>query len=127
MGQMTCGIMLGCRLPKAPKGKAWWGESEEVDGKWVYREGLLEMCDPEPDTDENSAVIGFFVAVGASGKRGAPSLTGPIDLAAVGTDKRYAKAIKRALTQWAKAVAFLAGHGVALDEPRLWLVETEVA
>jgi hypothetical protein len=123
--------MLGAPLPKPPKGKTWWGDSELVGAKWVHEDGLFEVYKPgrgaEPKTDENSKIVGFFVAVGASGKRGIPYLEGPIDLALAKSDQRYHDAYMRACAAWEKFAAFCQEHEVTLEAPRLWLVETEVA
>lgn len=131
MGQMTYAAMYGCRLPELPAGKTWWGDSAEIEGKWVYSDGLLESFKSEtgrePTTDEESNVVGFFVAVGASGRDGVPYLEGPINLSNFAGDERYGEAIERARTSWWLFAAFCDQQGVALSEPCLWLVETEVA
>lgn len=131
MGQMTFALMLGCPLPKEPKGKTWWGDSEEVNGEWVYKDGILEAHKagrgPEPETDEEGKIVGFYIAAGASGKDGCAPLEGPIDLANIETVKTYAKPIKKARAAWVKFAAFCAEQGAPLTEPRFWLVETEVA
>ena len=133
MGQMTYAVMYGCRLPEAPEGTTWWGgDSVEIEGKWVYDDGLLESFEPEPggqtpNTDEESNVVGFFVAAGASGRKGVPDLEGPIDLSNFAGDERYGAAIEGARTSWGFFAAFCSQQGVALGEPHLWLVEAEVA
>lgn len=97
-------------------------------GEWVYEDGLLDKYGtPRVRRDEDGKVIGFSVAVGASGERGVPYLSGPIDLANFTTDKRYAKALERARERWEHFAAFCAVEGVAFPEPILWLVELEVA
>jgi hypothetical protein len=131
MGQMTFALMLGTPLPKAPKGKTWWGDSEEVGGKWVYRAGLLELHEAgrgqRPRTDENSEIVGFFVAAGASGMDGLPRLEGPIGLASAKRMKRYAASYKKAAAAWVSFARFCSAQGVRLGRPSLYLVETEVA
>lgn len=126
MAQITFGLMLGCPLPPPPAGQSWWHETVQRDGKWVDVDGLMESCDPTPDTDEDNSVVGFFVAAGAFGKRGVPFLEGPVDLTAIGQDERYTEALREAAANWLAFAAQLAERGVALGEPRLWLVEAEV-
>jgi hypothetical protein len=132
MGQMTFALMLGCKMPKEPRGKRWWGDSEQVNGEWVYQDGLLEMYKPprgkrEPKTDENNEVLGIYVAVGASGADGCPDLEGPINVADVMSHKRYAKSIQKAWDSWRPFAAFCKEQGVTLPDPHVWLVEVEVA
>ena len=131
MGQMTFAVMLGCPMPKAPDGKAWYGDSEEVAGEWVWKDGIFDIYKagrgPEPKTEESNAIVGLFIAVGASGEDGCAPLEGPIDLASVETVKAFAKPLKRARAAWVKFSAFCAGQGAPLTDPRFYLVEVEVA
>ena len=131
MGTTTFAMMLGAKMPELPTGKRWYGDSELVDGKWKFVPGLLGVYDSnggiEPHTDDGYEIVGFFVAVGASGKRGAPRLCGPIDLNQFEMDARYADACKRARAAWETFAAFCAEHDVMLPEPRMYLVQTDVA
>ena len=109
----------------------WWGDTEEVKGKWVYKAGLFEIYKagrgPKPATDQDSEILGFLIAVGAGGEDGCASLEGPIDLANVETVKAFAKPIEKARAAWVKFSAFCAGQGAPLTDPRFYLVEVEVA
>lgn len=131
MGQITHGVMFGCKYPKFPKGTEWNGDSVKKGDEWVYQKGLADVYKSPRGAclrlDEEYNVIGFCIAVGASGEDGCPDLKGPIDMAGFDTDKRYAKATRKARDAWAHLAAFFAEHGVKHEEPRLWLVELEVA
>lgn len=131
LSKTTFALMLGAKMPELPTGKRWYGDSDLVDGKWRYVPGLLEVYDSrsgiEPHTDDSYEIVGFFVAVGASGKRGAPRLSGPLDIALIEMDARYADACKRARAAWEMFAAFCADHNVMLPEPRMYLVQTDVA
>lgn len=131
MGQMTYAVLYGVPFPKMPKGKRWWGDSVEKGGEWVYEKGLEDIYKAPRGrrlrNDEGCNVLGFSVAVGASGEDGVPYLEGPISLAEFATTRRYAKAIEKAKAAWAHLATFLAEHGVKHEAPTLWLVEIEVA
>lgn len=131
MGQTTFAVMLGCEMPEAPEGKTWYGDSHEVKGKYVYQKGLFDLYKPgrsmKPETDDGGGIVGFFIAVGASGADGCADLEGPIDLASIEAVKEYANPIKKAREAWVKFAAFCAEQGAPLTDPRFWLVETEVA
>ena len=131
MGQMTFAIILGAKMPKAPKGKRWWGDSKKVGEEYVYQDGILDLWEAKSKTrartDENANVIGFSVAVGASGEDGAPYLEGPIDLAMFTTNRLYLSAKKKARKTWDRFAAFCLSEGVTMPEPAFWLVEFEVA
>lgn len=134
MGQMTHAVMYGVSEPRLPKGKSWYGDSVEVNGEWKYRNGLLEDFKPgrgpRPDTpsgDSEDHVVGFWVAVGASGERGVPDLGRGFPLDDFLSVKAYRKSYDRAKKAWAKFALFCRAQGVKLPKPRLWLVETEVA
>jgi hypothetical protein len=58
---------------------------------------------------------------------GIPYLHGPIDLASIEQNRLYTKSLAKARVSWEHFAAFCLTQGIALDTPRLWLVETEVA
>lgn len=131
MGQMTFAILLGCKMPKAPRGKTWWGDSKKVGEEYVYQDGILDRWEKKSTararTDENANVIGFSVAVGASGEEGVPCLEGPIALASFADDRRYKGARTKARKTWDRFAALCLSEGVTMPEPTFWLVEIEVA
>lgn len=111
MGQITFGLMYGTR-------------DADIDD---LEDFLAEFEESEPEYDESYEVLGYLIAAGASGRRGLPDLEGPIDPANVDADERYVDAIKTARSEFAKFEAFALSKGVKLDNPRLYLVEIEVA
>lgn len=145
MGQMTTGIMLGIEVPK---GLVLCAEDreDESDEDGVL-ENWAEECAPRvealaaklgcapwqvehryvPDTecDGGRYLVGFWVAVGASGREGVPSLEGafPID----GVRQRFPKAHARAVRRWQRFARWLRGRGFITPDAQLWLTTTEVA
>ena len=136
MGQMTYGVLFGAQM-NAPKefGDDGWYELVER-----YPHGKLDR--PHGDTDFEG--IGFWCAVGASGEDGVPDLTGfPLDDFG-SASKAHTKALEKARAAWTKFAAWCAvpqsgtiGTGkwkrkwsqaaIVFPEPRLYLVQTEVA
>ena len=131
MGQQTFAIILGAKMPKAPRGKRWWGDSKKVGEEYVYQDGILDLWDAKSTvrvcTDDAAKVIGFSVAVGASGEDGAADLEGPIALASFAEDRRYKGARTKARKTWDRFAALCLSEGVTMPEPAFWLVEIEVA
>ena len=128
MGQMTLGIMWGVQRPKGlhlyDDNAEDGGVAEEYarhDRRKITEAGI-------PDDDEDRTVIGMWVAVGASGKRGIPSLNAPVALDALATTKPYAAALPKAQERWARFAKWLhEERAILLPEPRLWLVPVEIA
>jgi hypothetical protein len=124
--------MWGSKTPSLPDGERWYGDSEEEHGQWVYKPGLFDQCEnmvPRPDQDESSAVVGCFVALGASAHkhgRSYISMTGPIDVTAIEANERFAAGVTEAKATFAKFAELLSMHGVTIEPPRFWLVEVEV-
>ena len=126
MGQFCFAIMFGCETPADVPGFAWGeGVEREIDGEWVDVEWFWSGCAHQPTFDYPHKTMGFFVACAGSGKRGVPRLDGPIDLAAIDSDARYAERIQWLRSCWSVCREYAARHGVPLPEPRLYLVETE--
>jgi hypothetical protein len=122
MGRMTYAVMYGCKMKQAPKSlgdEGWWALAEEFPER---------ASRPAADyNDEHQThFLGFWVAAGASGKQGIPTLgTFPLDDLLI--MPAYKKAHDRAVKAWAKFAAWAEKRGIKLDPPRLWLVQTEVA
>ena len=131
MGRMTFAIIFGAKMPKAPRGKRWWGDSKKVGEEYVYQDGILDLWDAKSTvrvrTDEDANVIGFSVAIGSGGEDGVPSLEGPIALASFAEDRRYKGARTKARKTWDRFAALCLSEGVTMPEPTFWLVEIEVA
>lgn len=146
MGQMTIGIMFGIKLPQ---GWHWeFGANCNVDDD---SDGIAEKCyeafesqiqaatsEPGesvveqfiPDVDYESNLIGFWVAAGASGKPGCPDLVegGAIPLRDLDQMPPYDRAITVAQERWARFAKWAEkSENVGLPEPRLWILNTEVA
>ena len=131
MGQQTFAIILGAKMPKAPRGKRWWGDSKKVGEEYVYQDGILDLWDAKSTvrvrTDEDCKVIGFPVAMGKDAEDSAADLEGPIDLAMFATNRLYLSAKKKARKTWDRFVAPCLSEGATMPEPAFWLVEIEVA
>lgn len=156
MGQMTVGIMLGIEVPEglALHDEDWdkpydqhmglldrWERACEdevqalqakLDAK--VRAGKMAPWDaradkryiPDEAHDGTPQLLGFWVAVGASGEGGVPSL-GTAPLGSIRTTEPYAKGYQRARRRWWRFARWARAQGVTLPKPRLWIAETEVA
>lgn len=130
MGQMTSAIMLGVDAGEAPETY----EDEGWDELFYKYEKAAKIkpfsgvgpAKPSGDTD-NYNVLGFWVAVGASGKQGCPSLCRSFPLDGFLAVPEYRKAHASAQKRWAKFAAWAKTQGHDFGEPCLWLVMTEVA
>ena len=147
MGQVTQAIMFGVQRPEGLYlfdddaddggiGQRWEGEcgpqikaasdaleQQHPNAPWEWRADHLFV----PGADESFAVIGLWVAVGASGRPGVPSLDGAVALDAIDVTEPYASALRLARERWEAFAAWAATQGLALPAAKLWLVETEVA
>lgn len=138
MGQMTYAVILGveAKPPRHLGDERWW----ELCGRYNNRRGAkgLKLITPSGDSDFDG--IGFWCAVGASGESGIPDLAGfPLDEPGRAS-KAHAKAIQNARAAWSDFITWCStphegGKGewawkmpaMKFPEPRLFLVETEVA
>lgn len=165
MGQMTMGIMWGVRVPKGVR--LWndedstglldhWCEAcrEEIDkhddarSAWVTakpgRMPYQRICGRRryvPDYEPDAGVCGFWIAVGAGGKDGLPSLDEwqspgytPVEMTRAGVKLAFPKAYRNAVARWARFRRWCDDHAdldgaerFAVTAPSLWLVPTEVA
>jgi len=152
MGQMTYGVLLGCAMPE---GVTLY--DDEYDAQMEKR-GLInrwqDACAGNiaalkekleargargmlwrakdcyvPDLEYDANLLGFWCAVGASGKEGVPSLEEPFALSAKAFREHptYAKAYRKARRRWRRFARWAATQGVALPKPKLHLAMTEVA
>jgi hypothetical protein len=138
MGQMTYAVLLGVEM-KAPKHlgyEHWW----ELCWRYGGRKGAKGPEAVTPSGDSKFNGIGFWCAVGASGERGIPDLEGfPLDEPGR-VSKAHAKAIDNARAAWVDFTHWCSipqegGEGewawkqppIKFPEPRLFLVQTEVA
>ncbi len=124
MGQMTMAVMLAVDAGEAPESLGEEGWYELLSG---YKAGNGPKPDrPHGDTD-NYNLIGFWIAVGASGEDGCPDLDKSFPLDGFLTVPEYKKAYDRAAKAWDKFSTWAADKGHNFGKPRLWLVQTEVA
>ena len=125
MGQMTFAVMYGSdRTPPESLDEGWYSLIEQ------YRPGR-GLAPDRPHGDGQPEIVGFWVAVGASGKKGVPDLDtnflldGYPGLAAVA---KYRQAHARAFRAWERFAKWAKKkHGIDFGLPHLWLVQTEVA
>ena len=139
MGQMTYGVLFGVKkeAPKSLGDDSWYALIEHV-------EEALDLPLARPSGDSSFDGIGFWCAVGASGKDGVPDLVGfPLDdFTKAGAEHRAA--LKKAKADWKKFAKWcskpqkwtvypgteweqtISIPALQLPEPRLYLVETEV-
>lgn len=124
MGQMTHAVMFAVDAGPAPKklGEDGWHALLSR-----YRsEKHPAPSSPTGDT-QNPDLIGFWVAVGASGKKDCPSLDKGFRLHGFCNVPAYRTAFRRAFRAWGHFAKWAATQGYTFDAPELWLVETEVA
>jgi hypothetical protein len=117
MGQMTFGVLYGVLAEPPEQFEDGW---YEVVKKYAET-GNSKPSEPSPDG------IGYWVAVGASGKDGVPYLEDPFPLTDIASVPEYREAAAKAALDWQKFAVWAKGKGIALDEPKLWLVEVEVS
>lgn len=143
MGQMTYAVLYGVKM-KAPKhlGEDRWYALIE---RYKQRKGAKGLEPAHPCGDDDFDGIGFWCAVGASGEDGVPDLAGfPLDDFA-GASKAHKRSLDKAKEAWAEFATWCSKEQsgtyargtkweqawtqppIAFPEPRLYLVQTEVA
>lgn len=136
MGQMTHAVFFGVRMaPPAEFEDGWYTLIEAYE-----RRPNASKRTPSAPYGANFEGIGFWCACGASGKDGVPELGAFALDDFCGASPEYEAAFVRAKEEWVRFATWCAeprngGKGkrawstpaVQLGEPRLWLVETEVA
>lgn len=128
MGQSTLGILFGYKFPEEPEEVA--DATERLVDAWD-KACKFDWRSPEPRVrfeyaESGQALVGIWIAVGASGKDGVPSLGDdalPLDQL---TDA-FGKRINEARALWKRFVEYAARDEIRLPLPRFWLVPTEVA
>lgn len=124
MGQMTMAVMLAVDAGEPP-------ESLGDDGWYCLLEKYNPGDGPTPaqpyGDDDDKYLIGFWIAVGASGEDGCPDLSASVPLDDFLGVPEYKKSHGRAKKAWKKFAAWAASQGHTFSEPRVWLVQTEVA
>lgn len=135
MGQQTFAILYGIAQPEDVD---FFGENEDgLVPQW--RRACAEKIRAYdvrhgpwsgggayvPASPYESAVelLGFYVAVGASGEAGIPALEG---CALTDVRTEYADSYKAARRRWRRFARWCASKGITLPKARLYLTETEV-
>ena len=125
MGQQAAAILFGVRKPK---GAAWreneWGEILLLQE--FAKATSREAAPVEPRVYDDVCLVGFWVAVGRSGKEGVPGVDITVALDEIATKRPYAAAYKRAVKRWEVFVLWCSARNVTPPAARLWLCETEV-
>mgnify|MGYP000853175546 CR=1 FL=1 len=152
MGQMTYGVLLGCKMPE---GVTLYDDEYDTP---MEKRGLInrwqDACADNiaalkekleargargmfwrakgcyvPDLEYDSGLLGFWCAVGASGKEGVPFLEEAFALSAKAFREHavYGKAYRKARRRWRRFARWAATQGVTLPKARLYLTMTEVA
>ncbi len=123
MGRMTHAVILGVDASRYAKSLGEDGWSTILD---KYKAGRGPRPDHPGGDTKNYDVIGFWVAVGASGEEGCPDLDEGFPLERFLDVPKYRKAHDRARKAWEKFKPWAETKGFDFGEPRLWFVTTEV-
>lgn len=104
----------------ADKIKAW--EKRHPHKSWRDPYGR-DVYVPATTYEADPPLVGFYIAVGASGKAGIPNLEG----CAIGDVKaHYADAYKAARRRWRRFAKWATAKGIALPKARIFLTEAEI-
>jgi hypothetical protein len=123
VGQNTIGVIYGVIVPRGVKLSA---DRPPWDGLLDRAEKVKKL--PIPDWDGDANLLGFWVAAGASGKDGCPSLGKAVPLAKFGEFAPYLKAVERAQKRWTEFERWAQEQqDVDFPKAQLYLTETEVA
>lgn len=85
-----------------------------------------EFVPVNPRLGDGAELLGFWVALGGSGRPGVPAPERTVAFDEVATTEPYAMAYALALGRWRRFDRWCDSRGVQLPPPRLWLTETEV-
>jgi hypothetical protein len=151
MGQMTYGLLYGVEVPK---GLDLHGDDDLYDDDELDESGGVfgraeahfkteiesynkdnpskgrrdargaDLYVPDTNSEGKTHCMGFWVAIGATGKRGAPELS---DLILSRPEETYGLEITAAKERWDRFAAWAKAEGIELPDAELRLVETEVA
>jgi len=138
MGRMTYGLLFGVEMaaPEHLGDEGWF----DLCTRYNFRNGVKGTKTTKLDVPYEFGGIGFWCAMGNSDVKGVPDLESfPLDEPGRPSPK-HAAAIENARKAWAEFVAWASvpqkgGSGrfawtmpaMTFPEPRLYLVETEVA
>lgn len=83
---------------------------------------------PDIEYTAGARLLGFWVAVGATGKSGVPRLSHtPLLISPRSFREEYPRGYAHARRRWRRFARWAVARGVTLPRARMWLVETDVA
>lgn len=136
MGQSTFAVLYGIAEEGLDLGSedegtlcAWHQECADKIKAYDKRHGSWRgeaAYIPNRPYEASLPLLGFYIAVGASGKRGVPSLEA-FTLSRAGVREAFPDGYKAARRRWRRFAKWAATQGVTLPKARLYLTETEVA
>lgn len=124
MGQMTSAVMLAVDLGTELCGE----DSYENFERWIRVDRSASHRLPRifwGETDQKQ-LLGYWVAVGASGDGDLPDLDTSFPLDGFGDVETYTKALTEARADWEAFAEWARARGREFGSPRLWLVQREV-
>lgn len=158
MGQITIGVLYGIEIPAdmvtvnddydgeerigepgvleafedaiASRIKALHAKLSLDTSRYVSMFDIARRFVPDTEYDGNVPLIGFWCAVGASGRSECASFGDqslPLSAKAFREHERFARSHKNARRRWRRFARWAAERGIALPKPRLWITPTEVA
>ena len=131
MGQQTVGIFYGCVAPELPETDERPEPIHDLVERWKKAKHIGWSAHDKPairiESEGGKTLLGVWVAIGGSGKDGAPYfLDEAMSLSVV--EVYFAKRIREAMRLWSRFAKYVADHeGITLPEPTLWLTPGETA
>jgi len=128
MGQMTLALLVGVEYADDD---AVWEKMEDLSEAWREtgkNRGWGEAECVEFPSEAGRFLIGFYAAVGASGRNGCPDfLETATPLDDLESSEPFKSSIMRARKTWGKFAKFASERGFDFGPARLWITPTEVA
>jgi hypothetical protein len=120
MGQSAIAIFWGIKQPEVNLyGEDGGGPIEQFEDLHGWDEAPQSPYEAEPP------LIGFYVAISGSGRKGAATITGcPV----AEVEQVYAETLAVARARWTRFAEWLAAeHGLTFEAPQLWITWAETA
>lgn len=120
MGQQTFGIMYGVKAdPPSESENGWDDLVDKFNGM---------RPDPEYPDGGDGFFLGYWVAVGGSGKDDCAYLADPpFEMSRFYETEPYADFFRQAVDRWGVFETWAKKQGQTFPEPMLWLMTTETA